>query len=119
MRREQRLRRRNDFDAVYRRGRAWSNDLLALRALRSDLPESRFGFAVGKRTGNAVARNRVKRRLREAIKALAPTGGWDVVIIARPPAAGADYWQLLAALRSLFGRARLHGERAGKDGDGR
>jgi ribonuclease P protein component len=107
MQRANRLRRRNDFAAAYQRGRAWSNDLLAVRARPNGLPLSRFGFAVGKRVGKAVVRNRVKRRLREIVRSLHPVGGWDVVIIARPAAADADFASLSAAVRSLFSRARL------------
>jgi ribonuclease P protein component len=107
MQRASRLRRRSDFSAAYQRGRAWSNELLAVRVLANGLPVSRFGFAVGKRVGKAVERNRVKRRLREIVRSLDPAGGWDVVIIARPAAATADFSALTGAVRSLFGRAGL------------
>jgi ribonuclease P protein component len=107
VRREQRLRREREFAAVYRQGRSWSNQMLALRVLPSTLPQSRFGFAVGKRVGKAVVRNKVKRRLREAVRALQPANGWDVVIVARPPAAEADFAGLRGALASLFRRAGL------------
>lgn len=107
MKRAQRLRRARDFDSVYSSGRSWSNPLLAIRVTPGAGAVSRFGFAVGKRVGNAVARNRVKRRLRAATRAMRPVGGWDVVIVARPAAADADFDQLGGALRSLFGRARL------------
>jgi ribonuclease P protein component len=110
MNRSQRLRRAREFTAVYQRGRAWSNQLLAVRVLPNDLPHGRYGFAVGKRVGTAVVRNKVKRRLREAVRALAPAGGWDVVVIARPEAAGADYAALRAALASLLRRAQLLGK---------
>lgn len=86
--------------------------MLAVRVAPGVDGVSRFGFAVGKRVGNAVARNLVKRRLREATRALRPADGWDVVIVARPAAATADFAQLGGALRSLFGRARLLETRA-------
>jgi ribonuclease P protein component len=113
--REQRLRRERDFAAVYQRGRSWSNQLLAVRTLPATQPRSRFGFAVGKRVGGAVVRNRVKRRLRELVRGMAPAQGWDVVIIARPDAATADFDRLRSALVSLFGRAGLLASR--DDGD--
>ena len=109
MKRSQRLRRARDFTAVYQRGRAWSNQVLAVRVLPNDLSHGRYGFAVGKRVGTAVVRNRVKRRLREAVRALAPAGGWDVVVSARPAAAATDLAGLRAALASLLRRAGIEG----------
>lgn len=102
-----RLRRARDFQSVYARGRSWSNQLLAVRVLPAGPDESRFGFAVGKRVGNAVVRNRVKRRLREAVRSLRPAGGWDVVVIARPAAATAGFAELYGALGALLRRAQV------------
>ena len=107
MRRQQRLRKRTDFDAVYRKGRASANKLVALRLLRNDLPYNRYGFSVGKRLGKAVVRNRVKRRLREGVRSLTLQPGWDVVISARRPAAAADYHELREAVAGLLSRAQI------------
>lgn len=107
MLRERRLRRPADFAAVYRRGRSFSGGLLALRSLQTDRMVSRVGFAVGKRLGKAVVRNRVKRRLRAAINSLALVPGWDIVITARQPAATQDYAALHGALTGLLRRAQL------------
>ena len=54
MRKERRLTRQADFSAVRRRGRSWADGLLVLLARRNSLAVTRFGFSVGKRTGNAV-----------------------------------------------------------------
>ena len=107
MRRQQRLRKRKDFDSVYRKGRASANELVALRVLRNHLPHNRYGFSVGKRLGKAVVRNRVRRRLREGVRSLPVQPGWDVVISARRPAAAADYHELREAMAGLFSRAHI------------
>lgn len=110
MDKRERLRARRDFLAVYRRGRAWTHRFLVLRTLPNDLTHSRYGFVVSKRLGKAVARNRLKRRLREGVRLVTVRPGWDVVFLARTPAATATYKELREALVDLLTRARLVGK---------
>lgn len=63
-----RVRSRLDFAAVYERGVRISDGCLSLIVLPNDRPTSRLGLAVSKRCGNAVRRNRLKRRLREVFR---------------------------------------------------
>lgn len=107
MRRAQRLRERRDFAAVYRRGRRYQGALLILRAVRTDRPLSRFGFTAGKALGNAVVRNRLKRRLRESVRSLQVAPGWDIVLNARREAGTAEYQRLQAQVSELMARARV------------
>jgi len=107
MDKRERLRRRQDFVAVYRNGRAWANRFLVLRALPNSLPHHRYGFVVSKRVGKAVVRNRLKRRLREGLRSLTLPAGWDMVLLARPPAASASYHELAQAMTNLISRACL------------
>ncbi|MEE9278297.1 MAG: ribonuclease P protein component [Dehalococcoidia bacterium] len=108
MRRQQRLRRRQDFAAVYRTGKVYAAGPLVLRVQQNpDTPVPRFGFAVGKRLGGAVVRNRLKRRLREAARLSGARGTADVVVIARAPARHASYQELERTLRSLLRRAGM------------
>lgn len=109
---EQRLRRKSDFDAVFRKGVGVAAGPLALRArLRDEGHQEhlcRFGFAVSSRLGNAVRRNQVRRRLKESARRLNASGecaGLDVVVIARQGAVEADFSELDATLRRLVGRA--------------
>ncbi len=77
-----RVRSRLDFAAVYERGVRISDGCLTLIVLPNDRPTSRLGLAVSKRCGNAVRRNRLKRRLREVFRqsrADLPTG-LDLVV---------------------------------------
>ena len=71
MQRKNRLSRSRDFDAVYRHGRSVSTRFLTLYwfARDGEPGEPRLGLAVPKAAGNAVVRNRIKRRLREIWRA--------------------------------------------------
>jgi ribonuclease P protein component len=93
MQRRYRLSRSRDFDAVYRQGRSVSTRFLVLYWFPRDDggDEARLGLAVPKGNGTAVVRNRVKRQLREAWRALLPQvrAGQDYVLIARPGLADA------------------------------
>lgn len=78
-----------------------------VKALRNDLGVTRYGFAVGKRLGGAVVRNRLRRLLREGVWRIPVDSGWDIVIVARSSAVMADYHQLRDAMQALLGRAHL------------
>jgi ribonuclease P protein component len=86
--RRNRLSRSKDFDAVYRRGRSASSRYLVLHWFARDDADGdpRLGLAVPRSVGSAVARNRVKRLLREAWRELLPKvpAGQDYVLAARP-----------------------------------
>lgn len=71
-------------------------------------PVARLGLAVGRRVGGAVARNRVKRWIREAARQVEPpTGGpWDLVVIAEPGAAESSQAAIRGELGVLFRRVR-------------
>ncbi len=70
-----------------------------------------MGITVSRKVGNAVVRNRVKRWLREAIRHERGRLGvgarpWDIVLIAHPNAADADYARVRAEVASVFDRVR-------------
>ncbi|MFM5905950.1 MAG: ribonuclease P protein component [Micrococcales bacterium] len=94
--RENRLIKPEDFRSTMKLGRKVSAASVVLYLKRvEDQPQARFGFVVAKTVGNAVVRNRVKRRLRELARAnLVESSGMDVVV--RPLPAAADYdWNTL------------------------
>lgn len=80
---------------------------MILRALPNESDQTRVAVVCGRRVGNAVTRNRVKRRLREIIRHAPLAPGWDVVVIARPAAAGALSVEIAQAFAEVLRRGRL------------
>lgn len=107
IKRQERLRQRKDFDAVFRRGRSWNNNLLVLRTLANDLTHNRYGFVTSKRVGKAVVRNRVRRLLSETLRVLPVQRSWDIVISAKTATAQADFHEINRAVIDLLAKANL------------
>ena len=83
--RDQRLRKRADFDHVRSHGKRVSDRLFVLIVAPSEPDQTRWGLAVSRRVGNAVVRNRVKRKIRESIRDIRCINGQDVIVPARLP----------------------------------
>ena len=119
MQKQFRLRANADFQRVRRMGKSVANRWLVLVWVPNQLAHSRFGFAVGKKLGGAVQRNKIKRRLREQLrlhlKANQLRSGMDVVIIARHATKEADYDTLHYALNRLLSRANLWNKETNKE----
>jgi ribonuclease P protein component len=105
------LSRPQDFTAIQGAGTTRTHALLSARFLRTDRETTRFGLATGRRLGGAVVRNRVRRRVREALRVMAPSfqPGWDVLIIARPAIVEADHEALVGALQRTLVRGGVLG----------
>ena len=105
-----RLKKNEDFRRVYNRGASVANRLLVLYSLSNGLTESRLGISVSKKVGNSVVRHRTKRLIREAYRLGEERfpAGLDFVIIARPAAAGKDYFEIRDALEHVLKKARLN-----------
>ena len=107
MQRRSRLTGNKRFSQIHQEGRSVANKFLVVRVLPKGLDYSRFGFMVSKRLGNAVTRNKVKRRLREVVRQTPVKPGWDAIFIARRGAEGAGYQNLKQSAQDLLRRTRL------------
>lgn len=94
------LKQNRDFRRIYSKGKSAVSSCLAVYCRKSRLPTNRLGITVGGKIGNAVVRNKVRRRIREIYRTnedkLQP--GYDVVIVARTRAVVTSY----AALERSF-----------------
>ncbi|HNT77614.1 MAG TPA: ribonuclease P protein component [Anaerolineae bacterium] len=104
-----RLRRSADFRQVWAGGRSWAHPLCILWALPNHLGTVRIGLTASRKVGNAVARNRARRLLREAARRLYPriVTGWDIVLVARASLLAVGEPQVEAGLEQLLHRAAL------------
>lgn len=109
MKRKFRLRSTIDFKRVRRLGKSYAHPLIVLIKHPNEAEISRFGVAAGRSTGNAVQRNRAKRRIREVIRPRIPTihPGWDLIFLARRPMNNASHADLQAAIDQLIQRAGI------------
>ncbi len=107
---EVRLRRRSEFLKVQETGQRFPADAFLALALPNARPDraTRLGLTVSTKVGNAVVRNRIRRRLRELFRTRRAhfPGGLDVVLIARTQAAQATPGALTAAFERLAGALR-------------
>ncbi|WP_371344898.1 ribonuclease P protein component [Ancylobacter sp. IITR112] len=104
-----RLVKRKDFLAAASALRANSGPLLLQGRDRADQAPARIGLTVTKKHGNAVERNRIRRRLRAAVRDALPRAGqdgFDYVIVARRAALGTPFNALIHDIER--GIARLH-----------
>jgi ribonuclease P protein component len=98
------------FSLIYSEGKYWTGREIVVRTLSNGLDTSRFGFVVSRRLGNAVTRNKIKRRLREIARKIPVKPGWDIIIIARIPALNTTFWDLSKSVRQLLDRAGILAE---------
>ena len=103
------LKRHKEFRYTYARGKAQSTPLLTLVYAKSRNETIRVGFSVSKRVGNAVQRNRAKRRMRAALTPILPhiSGSCNVIFIAKPEVLNAPFAELGKQMETLIRRAGL------------
>lgn len=103
------LKRHKEFRYTYARGRAHSLPLYTLVYVKSRNESVRIGFSVSKRVGNAVQRNRAKRRMRAALTPMLGciAGGFNVIFVAKPEVLDAPFPELQKQMETLLKRAGL------------
>ncbi|NLK08873.1 MAG: ribonuclease P protein component [Firmicutes bacterium] len=98
-----------DFRRVYAQGKIVKHRLVVLHYLANGQGTTRVGFSVSKKLGNAVNRNRIKRRLREIMRKQSPLlkPGYDLVVSARIQCRNAAFREVKQAVDATLGNAQL------------
>jgi ribonuclease P protein component len=116
-----RLKRRREFLAVAATKRRWVTPAFVLqigpRSVAEREAEIGLGFTASRRVGNAVARNRARRRLVEAARKVLPGAaapGYNYVLVARPVVLTCPFDRLLSDLTTAFARVTRQARRVGR-----
>lgn len=110
MKKEFRIKDNKEFQRVFQQGKSFANRQLVIYYIEElNQAHFRIGLSVGKKIGNAVTRNRIKRYLRQSFQELEgeilPT--LNIVIIARQPTKEMNYFEIKKSLLHLLSRQCL------------
>lgn len=102
------LKKNKDFSYCYRRGKKIHNGIFTLYFVTSKY-NKRAGFTVSKKVGNAVVRNKVRRRLKEAFALVLPQvkGNCSVIFVATPKITQENFWDIHAKMEKSLEKAML------------
>lgn len=103
------LHKNKNFQAVYRSGKSYANRMVVLYVLPNYSNTRRIGFAAGKRLGNAVVRNRVKRLLRDTYRLNQSKliSGMDLILVGRQAAVKSNRMAVEKAFVNLCDKAKI------------
>ena len=97
------LKKNQDFQHIYRKGKSFANKYLVMYVIENNMNINRLGISVSKIVGNSIVRHRLTRLIRESyrIKEECFKCGLDIVVIARAGAKGRAYKDIESALMHL------------------
>ncbi|MBQ9348119.1 MAG: ribonuclease P protein component [Oscillibacter sp.] len=111
------LKKNYEFRRLYRKGTTAAGGCMVVYCMRNRLGRSRLGLTASTKLGNAVKRNRARRRLREVFRlnlaALKP--GYDVILVARSRTLSASWKELNATFLRLSRKLGMAREKQEKD----
>ena len=109
MKKENRLKKRKEFAYIFRKGESYNSKYLVLTFTPSKLDLFKVGFSCGKKVGKAVVRNKVKRRLKEAVyfyrNSIKPR--YNYIFVAKSNASEASFEELKQNVEYLLKKANL------------
>lgn len=106
-----RLKKRNDFDAVFKKGKSVFSKIVGVKKINNCLKINRFGIVVSTKVSKkAVDRNSIKRKIRTIIKEENNKffQGFDLVVITLPEIKKSDYQNMKKTLNDIFKKQGLY-----------
>jgi len=107
---ENRLKKKKDFEKLFKEGKSFSEKFLVLKINKNNLNNNRFGFIVSKKISKkAVARNKIKRQLREIVRKEINNyqKGFDVAVIALPGIESKNFEEMSQALERILKKIKI------------
>lgn len=106
-----RIRKKKDFEIIFRNSKSFKSDLFIFRIIGNNLGLNRFGFVASQKISKkATVRNKVKRRLSEAIKVEIKNIkiGTDLVIIALPGIEKKEFFEIKESVHNALSKLKLN-----------
>lgn len=109
LKRINRLKKRYQFNYVYKSGEHYSSEHIVLYVVSSKTKSIKVGFAVTKKVGHAVVRNKIRRRLREIVKIQLPKlkQNYNIIVVAKDNVSEAGFDKLASEFNKLLKKANL------------
>lgn len=103
------IKKKWEFSEVFESGRCYHDDLLVIYVRKSQEETTKFGICVGKKIGNSVERNRIRRRLREVIRSNLSNmkKNHRVLVVARSACKSAGYWEIFDRYCEMCKKAEI------------
>ena len=110
---EHRLKKKKDFERVFKKGKLLAKDFLILRVAKNNLKITRVGLVVSQKVSKkAVLRNKVKRKIREAVRNNIKkiNLGYDLIFFTKKGIERKSFLEIKKTVESLFAQAKLFKE---------
>lgn len=113
MKKENRLRKKRQFNYIYKHGSIVFSPCINLVFIKSKYTPLKVGFSVSKKVGKSVVRSLVKRRMSEAFRSLLQNVNdhYNYIFVAKEGISELDFWEIQKQIKSLITRAGLYDEK--------